>query len=45
VFDKYAVNDEAPKRLLQGDKTGLADPHGIAVDAKNDGSSLRTTAR
>jgi DNA-binding beta-propeller fold protein YncE len=35
VFEKYAVNDEAPKRLLQGDKTGLADPHGIALDTKN----------
>ena len=35
VFPKYAVNEQAPKRLLQGDKTGLADPHGIAVDTKN----------
>jgi DNA-binding beta-propeller fold protein YncE len=28
--------DEAPLRLLQGDDTGLADPHGIAVDSKED---------
>jgi DNA-binding beta-propeller fold protein YncE len=35
VFDKYAVKDDAPKRLLQGDKTGLADPHGITLDTKN----------
>jgi DNA-binding beta-propeller fold protein YncE len=35
VFKKYAVKEEAPVRLLQGDKTGLADPHGIAVDTKN----------
>ena len=31
-----ASGEEAPIRLLQGDKTGLADPHGIAVDGKND---------
>jgi DNA-binding beta-propeller fold protein YncE len=35
VFKKYAVKDEAPLRLLQGDATGLADPHGIALDTKN----------
>ncbi|OFW00017.1 MAG: hypothetical protein A3H94_04580 [Acidobacteria bacterium RIFCSPLOWO2_02_FULL_60_20] len=35
VFRKYATKDEAPLRLLQGDKTGLADPHGIALDSKN----------
>jgi DNA-binding beta-propeller fold protein YncE len=35
VFRKYAVKDEPPLRLLQGDKTGLADPHGLAVDSKN----------
>ena len=35
VFKKYAVKDEAPLRLLQGDKTGLADPHGIALDSRN----------
>ncbi len=35
VFKKYATKDESPIRLLQGDKTGLADPHGIALDSKN----------
>ena len=32
VFHKGASGREAPIRLLQGDETGLADPHGIAVD-------------
>jgi DNA-binding beta-propeller fold protein YncE len=32
VFRKEADKDEAPLRLLQGDDTGLADPHGIAID-------------
>ncbi|HWP84698.1 MAG TPA: hypothetical protein VNN17_05880 [Terriglobia bacterium] len=35
VMRKYAQGDEAPLRLLQGDATGLADPHGIALDTKN----------
>jgi DNA-binding beta-propeller fold protein YncE len=35
VFRKYAERDESPLRLLQGDKTGLADPHGVALDTKN----------
>jgi serine/threonine protein kinase, bacterial len=36
VFRKEADKDEAPIRLLQGDDTGLADPHGIAIDPKED---------
>lgn len=36
VFRKDADKDEAPLRLLQGDDTGLADPHGIAIDPKNE---------
>lgn len=36
VFRKNADKDEAPIRLLQGDDTGLADPHGIAIDPKTD---------
>ena len=36
VFRKDADKDEAPLRLLQGDDTGLADPHGIAIDPKDD---------
>jgi DNA-binding beta-propeller fold protein YncE len=36
VFRKDADQDEAPIRLLQGDDTGLADPHGIAIDPKDE---------
>ena len=32
VYRKSASGDEPPLRLLQGDRTRLADPHGIAVD-------------
>src|SRR5207244_6446581 len=35
VFRKYAEKDESPLRLLQGEATGLADPHGIALDSKD----------
>jgi DNA-binding beta-propeller fold protein YncE len=35
VYRKGAKGDEAPMRLLQGDRTRLADPHGIALDPKN----------
>ncbi len=33
VFHKMAKDNEPPVRLLQGDKTQLADPHGIAIDS------------
>ncbi len=36
TFQKMAKSDDAPIRLLQGEHTLLADPHGIALDAKND---------
>ncbi len=36
VFRKLASQEEAPLRLLQGERTGLADPHGMALDTKND---------
>ena len=36
VFRKEADKDEAPVRLLQGKDTGLADPHGIAIDPKDE---------
>jgi DNA-binding beta-propeller fold protein YncE len=36
VFKKDANRDDAPLRLLQGDDTGLGDPHGIAIDPKKD---------
>jgi DNA-binding beta-propeller fold protein YncE len=32
VYPKMAKLDESPIRLLEGDHTGLGDPHGIAVD-------------
>ena len=34
TFKKSAANRENAVRLLQGNKTGLADPHGIAFDPK-----------
>ena len=36
VYRKEASGDEAPIRWLQGDRTRLADPHGIALDTQND---------
>lgn len=35
VFNKMASGVEAPLRVVQGDHTGLADPHGMALDTKN----------
>ena len=34
TFKKTAKNQDAPVRLLQGSKTQLADPHGLALDPK-----------
>ena len=34
TFPKMARDDDPPTRLLQGDRTLLADPHGIALDSK-----------
>jgi DNA-binding beta-propeller fold protein YncE len=36
VYRKQAAGDEAPIGLLQGDRTRLANPHGIALDSRND---------
>ncbi len=36
VYDKMAEGEDAPIRLLQGNRTRLADPHGIALDMEND---------
>jgi DNA-binding beta-propeller fold protein YncE len=36
VYRKMAEENEAPIRLLQGEQTLLADPHGIAVDSTRD---------
>ena len=35
VYNKMAQKDQSPIRLLQGDRTLLADPHGIALDPNN----------
>ena len=35
VFRKTASGDEAPLRLLQGEHTRLANPHGVALDPRN----------
>ena len=35
VYHKMAEEEETPLRLLQGDKTLLADPHGVVLDTKN----------
>jgi DNA-binding beta-propeller fold protein YncE len=35
VYRKAAIGNEAPVRFLEGDATELADPHGIALDIKN----------
>lgn len=36
VYRKNATEEESPIRHLQGSKTGLQDPHGIAFDPKED---------
>jgi len=36
TFQKMAKSEDAPIRLLQGDHTLLADPHGMALDTKDD---------
>ena len=35
VYRKLAQSTDAPLRYLQGNRTRLADPHGIALDTKN----------
>ena len=36
TYRKQADGKESPTRLLQGNKTGVADPHGIVVDPRDD---------
>ena len=36
TYPKGAKDDEPPSRLLQGEKTLLADPHGITLDTRKD---------
>jgi DNA-binding beta-propeller fold protein YncE len=35
VYKKSAQKMDSPIRLLQGNRTGLADPHGLALDTRN----------
>jgi hypothetical protein len=42
VYKKGAKGDDDPIRLLQGNSTKLANPHGIAIDTKN--KAVRTAA-
>ncbi len=35
VFNKMAKDHQPPLRYIQGERTQLADPHGMALDAKN----------
>jgi DNA-binding beta-propeller fold protein YncE len=35
VYRRLAEGDEKPLRIIQGPETGLADPHGVFVDAEN----------
>jgi DNA-binding beta-propeller fold protein YncE len=35
VYHKYAAGQEKPKRVIRGNKTQMADVHGIALDTKN----------
>ena len=35
TYPKNAKDEEHPIRLLQGDRTQIADPHGVAVDTRN----------
>src|SRR5207237_206133 len=51
VYKKTAKGNDPPIRRLEGPRTGLADPHGIAVDSKrglifvaNHGNFLPTSA-
>ena len=36
TFEKTATSEDAPIRLLQGEHTLLADPHGMALDTNDD---------
>jgi DNA-binding beta-propeller fold protein YncE len=36
AYQKQSTEKDAPVRLLQGDRTRLADPHGLAYDARED---------
>jgi len=35
IYRRLASGDEKPLRIIQGPTTGLADPHGLAIDTQN----------
>jgi DNA-binding beta-propeller fold protein YncE len=35
VYRRLATGEEKPLRIIQGPNTGLADPHGLAIDSQN----------
>lgn len=35
IYRRTAQGDEKPLRAIQGPKTGIADPHGVFIDSKN----------
>jgi DNA-binding beta-propeller fold protein YncE len=35
IYRRLAEDDEKPLRIIQGPNTGLADPHGVFIDAQN----------
>jgi len=36
VYRRQAAEKDKPLRIIQGPKTGISDPHGIAIDAEHD---------
>ncbi len=36
IYRREAQGEESPLRIMQGPKTGLADPHGVVIDSTND---------
>jgi DNA-binding beta-propeller fold protein YncE len=36
IYGREATGRTKPRRIIKGDKTGLADPHGIAIDNDHD---------
>ena len=36
IYRRQAAEKDKPLRIIQGPKTGMSDPHGIAIDAEHD---------
>jgi DNA-binding beta-propeller fold protein YncE len=36
VYRREAADKDKPVRIIQGPKTGISDPHGVAIDAEHD---------